>query len=152
LRLDKTIFLRSPTGQYRAIIIDFKSTTNPKKWKSFLIPRELTPYIDIYLDQIRPEFRAAKTSDALLLSRNGAALKYQGAYRSFVRTIMRGLGVAGNPHMVRGLIADLMRRAGADNEEISRMLGHASLETVPRFYSSEAGTPRREMLARISGI
>jgi integrase len=151
MRLGKTFYLRAATGPYRVRIIDFKSKTMPRKWKSYLIPEELTRYIDIYLDLIRPEFRAAKTSDAFWLSRCGA-LTYQGAYLSFARTMARGLGVPGHPHMVRGLIGDLMRRAGAAADEIASMLGHASLETAPKYYCSEPGTPRRDLLARISGI
>jgi hypothetical protein len=69
------------------------------------MPSTLAPYIDRYLDEIRPLLLQGKQSDALWITQYGEPLSYGGVSRRLKKVTHRLFGKALSPHMFRHALA-----------------------------------------------
>ncbi|WP_294537291.1 tyrosine-type recombinase/integrase [uncultured Rhodoblastus sp.] len=148
-KIGKTFFERTTNTPYEILVINWKSKRHKKILRR--IPHVLQTYVDFYLDIIRPELLQGETSDIFWIDRQRTALGYGGGYLGFIRTIRRAADVHMNPHLVRRAGADVLRGIGAPDAAISEMLGHAELQTAPKFYISLQRVARRDICAKITG-
>jgi integrase/recombinase XerD len=99
------------------------------------LPAALTPYIDGYLDEVRPALLRGHVSDAFWVSTYRAALSEQSIYTKVCAATAEELGVKLSPHLFRDALATGI--ATDDPEHIrmaSRLLGHADPRTTERHY------------------
>jgi integrase len=99
------------------------------------LPLELTPYIDRYLDEVRPALLRGHVSDAFWVSTYRAALSEQSIYTKVCAVTEEELGVKLCPHLFRDALASGI--ATDDPEHIrmaSRLLGQVDPRTTERHY------------------
>ncbi len=113
-----------------------------KTRKPFLIPvpESLAPYLDHYLDEIRPALLGTKESSHLWITMNGDGLARSSVYGAIVRTTEQLLGLPINPHLFRDCAATTI--AIQDPEHIgiaSQILGHTDPGTTERHYIQANG-------------
>jgi integrase/recombinase XerD len=99
------------------------------------LPAALTPYIDRYLEEVRPVLLRGYVSDAFWVSTYRAALSEQSIYTKICAATEEELGVRLSPHLFRDALATGI--ATDDPEHIrmaSRLLGHADQRTTERHY------------------
>jgi integrase len=99
------------------------------------LPIALTPYIDRYLDEVRPSLLRGHVSDAFWISTYRGPLSEQSIYTKICAATEDELGVRLNPHLFRDALATGI--ATDDPEHIrmaSRLLGHADPRTTERHY------------------
>ncbi len=99
------------------------------------VAESLTPYIDHYLDHVRPRLLGNKESRRLWITINGDAMARNTVYGAIVKTTKQLLGVAINPHLFRDCAATTI--AIQDPEHIgiaSQILGHVDPATTDRHY------------------
>jgi integrase len=99
------------------------------------LPIALTPYIDRYLDEIRPALLRGHVSDAFWISTYRGPLSEQSIYTKVCAATEEELGVRLSPHLFRDALATGI--AADDPEHIrmaSRLLGHADPRTTERHY------------------
>jgi site-specific recombinase XerD len=99
------------------------------------LPRHLLPYLQCYLDRIRPSFRPAETCNALWLGFEGGPLTARSIYGRVILVTDRLLGVKINPHSFRACAAtSLAERSSADARLAAPLLGHRYFSTTERHY------------------
>ena len=108
-----------------------------KTRKPFLIPvpDSLRPYLDHYLEHIRPALLGDKENKNLWISKSGDALARNSVYGAIVKTTEQLLGVSINPHLFRDCAATTI--AIQDPEHIgiaSQILGHTDPGTTEHHY------------------
>jgi integrase len=99
------------------------------------LPAALTPYIDRYLDEVRPALLRGHVSDAFWISTYRGPLSEQSIYTKICAATEDELGVRLNPHLFRDALATGI--ATDDPEHVrmaSRLLGHADPRTTERHY------------------
>jgi integrase len=99
------------------------------------LPLALTPYIDRYLDEVRPALLRGHACDAFWVSTYRRALSEQSIYTKICAATEEELGVKLSPHLFRDALATCI--ATDDPEHIrmaSRLLGHADQRTTERHY------------------
>ena len=70
-------------------------------------------------------------------------------YKRQVRDIAEGAGVTkGNPHKYRRTCATMALRRGMPIEQVSKMLGHESIETT-RIYLRRTASEQQELVDKI---
>ena len=101
----------------------------------FTFPDALVPYLEIYLDRVRPSFLPKPQSSALWLGYRGAPLTAHGAYYRFIFITKRLLNVAINPHLLRDCAAtSLANQSPAAALAAGALLGHRNSSTTERYY------------------
>lgn len=151
LEIGGSFILRTTDGPYRTLTVNYKSRTRKRILR--IVPKALLKYIDTYLDVIRPELLQGAASDRFWIDKQRTPLGYSGGYAAFVNSIAAYAGGEHmNPHLVRHAAADVLRAAGASDEEIARMLGHQGLATASRYYLSLERAPKRNLCTSITGV
>jgi integrase len=95
----------------------------------------LTPYIDYYLDEVRPALLGDNDSKSFWINKDGGALAQHSVYSAFVNTTEALLGVRISPHAFRYCAATTV--AIHDPEHIgiaSQILGHTDPGTTEQHY------------------
>ncbi|MBY0362344.1 MAG: site-specific integrase [Phreatobacter sp.] len=122
-------------GYYYVTVTNQKTdrgSTNRRK-----LPAELTPWFDLYLNEVRPALVGRKgKSPALWINCRSRPLKYPGLYRAFVQTIEEFSGNEMNPHRVRHAAATFAHMCGFSAEDAAHVLQHHTISTVQAFYNS----------------
>lgn len=95
-------------------------------------------WVQLYLDQSRPQLMWNLHEKTLFLSREGAALSYMWLSTQIAQYVKRAeLGKHGSCHLFRHTMATLMLEGGADIRFIQVMLGHAEMSTT-QIYTQVA--------------
>lgn len=120
----------------------------------FTLPPRLTPYLNIYLGQVRPTFLAEAESDVLWLTFEGVPLDQHSVYCRFILVTTRLFGVPINPHLLRDCAATTLSTASpALAQSAAALLGHRSFATTERHYiranQLEAGRTLNAVLSLI---
>jgi integrase len=118
------------------------------------LPRHLLPYLQVYLDRIRPSFGTRGACDRLWLGFEGRPLTAHSIYGRVLLTSQRLLGVKINPHSFRACAAtSLADRSSTDALVAGPLLGHRYFSTTERHYiralQMEASRKVHTMLADI---
>ena len=120
----------------------------------FALPDSLIPFLEFYLDRVRPSFLNGGKDEALWLTFEGGPLGYHSIYDRFVLVTKRLLGVKINPHLLRDCAAtSLSTVSPAAARSAAPLLGNRHFSTTERYYiranQLEAG---RKLNATLSSI
>jgi site-specific recombinase XerD len=120
--------------------------------RSVPIEPELDAVIGRYVDSRRVRFGRAAKDEALLVDRQGGALK-RGGLQYLVQSCYRRAGVmdrvprGAQLHALRHTFATRLAEDGANASEIMRLLGHASLATTQGYIDVTAAQQRAAVRA-----
>ncbi len=90
--------LRSPEGYRIELTPDQVKTNKPDR---FELPTNLTPYIEHYLRQLRPQLLAGRHSEHLWINKEGVPLTSQGIQTMIKRATLKRFSVSFGPHAFR---------------------------------------------------
>lgn len=100
------------------------------------LPQDLTPYVDDYLNRVRPLLLRGRDSDKLWISWAGDDLSECGIHDKIEERTKARFGHAINPHLFRDCAATSIAVEDPEHVRIIKsILGHTSLETSERFYN-----------------
>jgi integrase/recombinase XerD len=106
----------------------------------FEIPELLRPYLETYLNMVRPRLLGTKITNALWVSWKRHGLSYSAVGQVTVRHSARRLGIRIAPHDVRDAAATLWAISATERIGVARdLLGHADLRTTERHYNRAKG-------------
>ena len=120
----------------------------------YAVPRSLVPYLETYLDRVRPTFLKRGPSDALWPTFEGDPLDDHSIYYRFMIVTKRLLGVEINPHLLRDCAATSLSTVSPGvARSAATLLGHRNFATTERYYiranQLEAGRNVNALLASI---
>ena len=101
------------------------------------MPRLLVPYLEAYLERVRPTFLNgdAPEPNALWIGYRGQPLTAHSVHGRIVTITERLLGHPINPHLLRDCAATtLSTRSPDDALTAAALLGHCSFRTTERYY------------------
>ena len=103
----------------------------------FEVPGAVQPYLEQYLERIRPVFlaKASDARDALWLGFEGRPLTAPSVYRRFIFLTTKLFGASINPHLIRDCAATTLSTRSVDDALASAsLLGHRSFKTTETHY------------------
>ena len=109
------------------------------------LPRELTPYIDGWLEVHRPTLQLTATGtvtidDHLWIDCRGKQMSGRTIQRIFAWWTERAFGKAIRPHLFRDIaVTELVDGAPEEIGIAPDLLGHADLRTTQRYYIQATG-------------
>jgi integrase/recombinase XerD len=107
--------------------------------KERLVPigRQAVSALRAYCARGRPALLGAHAESSLFVSRRGAGLTRQGAYK-IIQGHARGAGLEMSPHTLRHSFATHLLAGGCDLRSLQEMLGHADLATTQIYTQLSA--------------
>lgn len=99
------------------------------------LPASLTPYLDHYLEAVRPTLIGQKESERLWIKQDGRPMSGKNMHFSITGATRRAFGVPINPHLFRDIAASFV--AVHDPKHIgiaAPILGHSDPRTTERHY------------------
>ena len=102
---------------------------------SIPVPESLTPYLEYYLNVVRPELLSGSDSERLWITRYGAPMKDKTIFDRITKVTKRAFGVSINPHLFRDCAATTI--AINDPEHVgtaAHVLGHNDHRTTEKHY------------------
>jgi integrase/recombinase XerD len=120
----------------------------------FTLPESLAPFLQVYLERVRPSLLGGKPGDALWLTYQGGPLDSSSVNWRFMLTSKRLIGVHINPHLLRDCAAtSLSTVSPAAALAAAALLGHSNFATTERYYiranQLEAGRRLNSMLSSL---
>lgn len=110
--------------------------TKQSRHLEFLLPKELTRYIDVYIEDYRNRLLRNEQHKYLWVSTRGGALCAGQLYSRITKRTAAEFGTPINPHLFRDCAATtLARRDPAHVNVAVSVLGHADLRTIERYYN-----------------
>ncbi len=111
-----------------------------KRVRKTIFTQRTQDVLHVYEDQVRPNFRNAKTNVALFLTERGSRIEYSGMW-SFMRQIVnlaRREGLAMPPDMGwhslrRSFATNFMKQHPGKVWELMKLMGHQNLSTLHRY-------------------
>lgn len=103
----------------------------------FTVPELLVPYLEIYLERVRPTFLKGDTQEpnALWLGFQGQPLTDHSLYCRIIMITDRLLGHSINPHLLRDCAATTLSTKSPDDAlTATALLGHRNFKTTERYY------------------
>ena len=103
----------------------------------FTVPRLLEPYLETYLERVRPTFlkRGKPEPNGLWLGFEGQPLAQHSIYLRFTFITKRLFGHPINPHLLRDCAATTLSTQSVDDAlTAAALLGHRSFKTTERYY------------------
>ena len=130
-------------GDGYALVFEASETKNHQALE-FPIGDTLLPYLDRFLEHIRPVFLGAAGHNGLWPSAKGGPLGAQAIYQRIVRRTEAAFGYPVNPHRFRDSAATTIALRDGANILVARdLLGHSSLATTERHYNRARASRRR---------
>lgn len=115
--------------------------TKSRRPVDFPIPEALSPWIDHYLDEARPQLLALGglddlgDSDAFWITRDGKPAPACAIYKQIKARTRKAFGKYVNPHLFRDCAATSIAEEDPEHVRIAQdVLGHATFKTTERFY------------------
>jgi integrase len=106
----------------------------------FAVPKLLVPYLEHYLDVVRPRMLHGSICSALWIGRERKALTYSAIWPIITRHTSRRLNVRVSPHDFRDAAATTWAIAKPDQIAVSSdLLGHANQHTTTKHYNRARG-------------
>ncbi len=99
------------------------------------VPEPLAPYIDHYIEQIRPSLLAGNDSDRLWITQYGQPMSAKSVYVGICKATKRAFGRSINPHLFRDCAVTSV--AIKDPKHIgiaAQILGHTDPRTTEKHY------------------
>ena len=109
--------------------------TKTRKPLSIPVPQSLWPYMNHYVDEVRPLLIKADDTNRLWITKYGKPMKDKTIYDRITKTTKRAFGVAINPHLFRDCAVTTV--AIEDPEHIgiaAPILGHTDPRTTEEHY------------------
>jgi integrase len=101
----------------------------------YIIASALGPWIDVYLEKIRPGFRIEPGCQRLWPGGKARPLAYETLYARVIQTTERLFGTAITPHSFRSIAATALAEASPEDALHARpLLGHRLPATTERYY------------------
>ena len=101
----------------------------------FTFPQALVPFLQVYLDRVRPTFMRRGHSDILWLGYRGVPLTPHGAYYRYIFLTKKLLDIVINPHLLRDCAAtSLAMQSPSSALAAGALLGHRSFASTERHY------------------
>jgi hypothetical protein len=99
------------------------------------LPPTLTPFIDCWIESVRPVLLAGATSDAFWITVKGTGMASDTVYSRFCKATFEELGVRINPHLMRDIVATGIAIAMSEKAAIiPAMLDHGSSESSMGYF------------------
>lgn len=99
-----------------------------------ILPDEITPWIEVYLERYRPAFPPC--GDAFWPSRYGGQLSYSGVQRLVTETTRQTLGTPISPHLFRHCAPyTIANKDGSKIKLASALLQHTDPRTTEKHYN-----------------
>ena len=109
--------------------------TKEGRYREFDLPDVLVPYMNHYLDTLRPELLGETVSNRVWISVRRSPMSEQGIYDQVTKTTKQALGHSVSPHGFRHSAATSIATDLPDHFRIApSILGHCSLQTTQRHY------------------
>ena len=102
---------------------------------SLPVPASLSPYMDHYIEHVRPRLMIADETDRLWVTRYGVPMKGKAVFSRITIVTKRAFGVSINPHLFRDCAVTTV--AIDDPEHIGtapHILGHTDQRTTEKHY------------------
>ena len=119
----------------------------------FEVPELLQPYLETYLDHVRPRMLRRPACNALWVSAKGGALSYSAVGPVFTRHTTRRLGIRITPHDARDAAATTWAIAAPAQIGVARdLLTHSDLRMTRHYNRArgiEASRTHAQLLAKI---
>lgn len=125
-----------PVAQGWEIVIPGEETKTGQPLH-FTVPKLLVPYLEAYLEHVRPTFHKRDTQEpkGLWLGYEGRPLTQHSVYLRFTYITKRLFGSPINPHLLRDCAATtLSTRSPDDALTAAALLGHCNFKTTERYY------------------
>jgi integrase len=101
----------------------------------YIIAPALVPWIDLYLEKVRPSFRIAPGCRRLWPGSKARPLAYETLYARVLQTTEHLFGIAIPPHSFRSIAATALAEASMEDALHARaLLGHRLPATTERYY------------------
>ena len=101
----------------------------------YIIASSLGPWIDVYLEKVRPGFRIEPGCLRLWPGGKSRPLAYESVYGRVLQTTRRLVGIAIRPHSFRSIAATALAEASTEDALHARaLLGHRLPATTERYY------------------
>jgi integrase len=102
---------------------------------TFTLPKNLVPWLERYLAEVRPLFPGATSTKRLWLNQYGPVSSPRFVYLRIVRLTRRLLGKPINPHLLRDCAASSLAMVSGDvARSAAALLGHRHFSTTERYY------------------
>lgn len=125
---------KSSSGIYEWRFEAYETKTKERIFAA--LPLSLAPYLDFWIETVRPVLLGNRQSDALWLTTTESDMAIDTGYCRFCRATHEELGVRVNPHMVRSVVATGVAIEMPDSVGITPMLlDHRSDQTSRQYYN-----------------
>jgi integrase len=100
-----------------------------------VIPRELDPFLTIFLEKVRPAFPRAADDSYVWPACKGKPMAKETIYMRVMKRTRELFGVALNPHAFRTIAATFLSESSPGDALYARpLLGHRQQQTTERYY------------------
>ena len=105
-------------------------------------------YLELYLEESRPELLNKNKTNILLLNNNGEPISTRGV-QMVIDNIVRDASLKHNisPHVLRHTFATDMLNNGADLKSVQELLGHSSI-SITEIYTEVSKSRKIEVLSK----
>ena len=109
--------------------------TKTKQPLTFFVPDLLQPWLERYLEEVRPLFPNPDASTLLWLGKDGPPTNQRFVYQRITKLTERFFGTAINPHLLRDCAASSLASVSPDMARAAApLLGHRHFSTTERYY------------------
>jgi integrase/recombinase XerD len=112
------VHVRKVGGQWRVDVPGSEIKT--RRPYSAFVPHELVPWLEQYLDPVRPQLQRGSSSSELWLTRTGGPLAEHTIYLRITRLMARAFGAAVHPHAFRQIFATSVSMSDARSMDGAR--------------------------------